>query len=90
MDASFAAKDTASQTDEQRVTKWSKHSWAREGKVAELAKLGCTQNSKITGYCKRRRAGEKMAEEQWGDKGKKLTSGRSRSTNGVRTKGQEH
>lgn len=29
--ASFAAKDTASQTeDEQRITKWSKHSWARE------------------------------------------------------------
>lgn len=71
MAASFAAKDTASQIDEQRVTKWSKHSWAREGKVAELAKLGCTQNSKVTGYCKRRRAGEKMAEGSSGEiKGK--------------------
>lgn len=28
--ASFVAKDAASQTeDEQRITKWSKHSWAR-------------------------------------------------------------
>lgn len=28
--ASFAAKDRTSQTeDEQRITKWSKHSWAR-------------------------------------------------------------
>lgn len=27
---SFVAKDTASQTeDEHRITKWSKHSWAR-------------------------------------------------------------
>lgn len=42
---SFVAKDSASQTeDEHRRTKCSKHSWAeREGKTAELAKVGSAQ-----------------------------------------------